>query len=110
LETRPALAHDRVGGCLHRQAGLQGGHARQVGGVGALLGLAHDDLVHFARLYPGPRDGFLYDELGKILGLHVFEPSAQPTYRRSHGTDDDDFFHETFSCRFVTSPARPAVD
>jgi hypothetical protein len=59
--------------------------------------LAHDDLVDFTGVYPGPRDGLVDDQLGEILRLDILEPAAQPTYCRSHGADNDNFFHETFS-------------
>ncbi len=51
LQTRAALPHDRVGRYLDGHARLQHRYASQVGGIGALLGLAEDDLVHRFRFH-----------------------------------------------------------
>ena len=93
LQARAALAHDGVGGHLDRQTGPQRGHARQVGAVGALLGLAHDDLIDLALLDAGAPDGFLDDDLTQYVGLDVFQAAAQATDRGPHGADYDDLFH-----------------
>ena len=101
VQTRATLPHHRVGRHLDGQARLKHSYTSQVGGIGALLGLAEDDLVYRLRLQLRLLQRFEDDDLAQILGLDVLEPSAQPAYRRSHGTDDHNFFHETFSSRLL---------
>ena len=90
LQAGAALAHDRVGRHLDGEAGLERRHSRQVGRVGALLGLAEDDLVHLGRRHAGALDGRLDDDPPEFLGLDVLERAADAAERRAHGRDDDD--------------------
>ena len=73
LQPGAALAHHRVGRHLDGEAGLERRHPREVGGVGALLGLADDDLVHGRRLHAGALDGGQDHDPGELLGLDVLD-------------------------------------
>ena len=66
-----------------------------------------DDLVHFAGLDAGAPDGLFDDYLAQDVGLHVLEPSAQPTYRRSDGTYDHYLFHVSFFRSFASAAIAP---
>ncbi len=93
LQTGAALPHHGVGRDLDGQARPERGDAGQIGRVGTLLGLPDDDLVYRLRLYSGPLDGRLDDDLRKILRLHVLQTAADPASRGSGRADDDDFVH-----------------
>ncbi len=93
LQTRAALAHHRVGRHFHRQARSKRGDTRQVGRIGALLGLPHDHFVDRLRLHAGPPDGRLDDDSGELLRLHVSQTAADPAAGRPDRADDDDFVH-----------------
>ena len=93
LQAGAALAHDGVGRHLDREAGLERRHPRQVGGVGALLGLADDDLVDRRRLDAGALDGGQDHDPGELFGRHVLQRPADPAQGGTDGGDDDDVIH-----------------
>ena len=95
-KTRAALAHHRVGRHLDREAGLERRDPRQVGGVGALLGLADDDLVDRLRLNAGTLDGRGDDDARRALpvGPLLIDPPTLPKAVRTAETMTTSFMDD----------------
>ncbi len=92
LQARAAQAVDVEGGRLDGAAGVDGGHAGEVGvlGVGGDH-VAHHHMAHGVGRDAGARDGGLHGGGGELGVGHVLQAAAEGADGGAGGADDEDF-------------------